>query len=700
MSAIVAIAAGAVFDRFVWWLLLVPGVIGAAALLTMQRRWLVRLLVSSASGVAAIAAIVTVIGGDPNDFFASFGAGFQRVLSTDWPSPDRPDLVGTIAVGLALVTMAATELSRHRRLHLAPLVPIVIGQIGVIALSAPTGIRLRWLLPLSVSAIVLATLRPGSELALRERLTLLRGERRLVPVSVLAIGLAAGLAGPIVLADRADPRRNEPAERTASLLDPIEATLALQEIDPAIDLHGVRIDDFGPDVGNRRPTRWRTTALVDYDGRRWEPALELRPIGRRLGPPSDDSLTGTVTFLDDDLQLVPLPGAAITIDATIETDAERTLVRLAEGSVLDREIAFTSQVAPAVAGSDPGRIGIREIDESAAGFTELATAFVDEGGSSPDDNLLEQLQAVESVMRESFVLRSDAPGGGLQRALIDRFLRDTQRGNAEQFTTGFVLLVRSLGVDARVATGFEVEPDRITRDDDGAALTLSSQDARIWPEVRIGEGWVAFDPVPDDEDTDAEPPPPEPQVQTPAAPQPPIAPPPESADEPVVTDDEADTSATEGLPTVVTYALATVAGIGALLIPIVLAIALILGLKWRRRRHRLSGTPSERIRGSWAVATDRLVDAGMRIDRSDTNAEIASGAAETVPTARRELHRLATLASATTFGDPVRPDLLAEDASGCLGQVESSMSEDRSRWQRLRWRLSLRSLRSKTASPV
>ena len=73
-------------------------------------------------------------------------------------------------------------------------------------------------------------------------------------------------------------------------------------------------------------------------------------------------------------------------------------------------------------------------------------------------------------MRDDFVLDSDAPAGGLQRTLIDRFLRDTQRGNTEQFATAFVLLARSLGVDARVATGFVVdEPRRRARS------TLSSR---------------------------------------------------------------------------------------------------------------------------------------------------------------------------------------------------------------------------------
>ena len=700
MVAVIAVAAGDIFDRFVWWLLLAPASVGILAMLTLGRGRLVRLPVAIAGALASVIAVVLILGGDGNDVLASFGAGFQRVLSTDWPSPDRPDLVGTIAVGLALTTAFATELARRERLHLAPLLPIVVGHIGVIALSAPTGLRLQWILPLAVLAIIFATLRPGAGIDLQERWMLLRGERRLVPVSLIAIGLAAGLAAPIALANRADPRRNEPPGRTASLLDPIEATLALQAISPAIDLHEVDIEDFGPALGTRQPVRWRTAALETYDGRVWTPDLTLRPIGRRLGQPADDTIAASITFLRDDLQLVPLPGSAVTIDSSIETDPARTIVRLAERPTVGEAIALTSRVEPSIAESDPGQIGTREIDENAAGFTELAAALVEQGGASPDDDLLTQLQAIESMMSENFQLRTDASGGGLQRALIDRFLRDTQRGNAEQFSTSFVLLVRSLGVDARVATGFEIEPDRIIRTADGATLTLTSADARIWPEVFIGDGWVAFDPVPDDEDTDATPPPEEPQVQTPAAPQPPIQLPIESPDEPLITEDDADTDADTRLPAVVTFALVATAAVSALLIPVVLAVAIILFVKWRRRRRHLSGPPPARIYGAWAVATDRLVDAGMSIGGSDTNNQIAGQAVGHVPSAHRELHRLATLASATTFGDPVRPDLLAEDASSCLGQVEASMTADRSRWERLRWRLSLRSLRSKTASPV
>lgn len=694
MMSVVGLAAGDVFDRTDWWLLAAPVLTGTICLMVGGSQWPLR-LIGAVIGVAVSTSLVVVAsGGGVSDIAGAFSAGPQRLLSTDWPSPDQPDLVGTIGALLALATVAATSLAQRRRLHLAPLLPVVVVHVSVIALSSPLGVRLHWLLALGLLAVVLAALRPGHGIDLRERLTLLGGERRLLPISVLAIGLATLLAVPLALNGRADPRRNEDPDRSAALLDPIEATLALQTIDPPIDLHQIRVES------GAEPLRWRTAALADYDGVRWEPDLTLRPIGRRLGQSGGDSVSATVTFLAGDLQLVPLPGEPLTVDASIETDAERTLVRLTDRPVPGDAVRVVAAAEPSPSNVDPGAIGILEIDEDTLGLRDLAMALVDEGGAEPTEDLLTQLRSVESTMRNDFELRSEAQGGGLQRALIDRFLRDTQVGNAEQFSTAFVLLARALGVDARVATGFQIGDDRFRPDDSSSTVVLSSADAAVWPEVRVGDEWIAFDPVPPAESSDTTPPQPEPQVQTPAAPQPPIDPPPESVDDPLVTetDDGADVRA--GLPIVVTWLVRGAAVVGAILAPLLIAVALVLGVKWRRRRRRLRGDPIDRIRGAWSVATNRLVDAGMSIAASDTNDKIAHDGADYVDTAAREILRLSKLANATTFGAPARPDLLAEDARFCLERVETSMIEARTLRQRIRWELSLRSLRRRTGSPV
>jgi hypothetical protein len=305
-------------------------------------------------------------------------------------------------------------------------------------------------------------------------------------------------------------------------------------------------------------------------------------------------------------------------------------------------------------------------------------------------------------MREDFVLDSNVQGGGLEQALIERFLRDTQRGTSEQFATSFVLLVRSLGIEARVATGFVADDGAASLTAPGQPLDLTSANAEVWPEVQLTDGrWVAYDPVPAEEATDGAPPPPQPQVQTPAAPQPPIAPPPEADNETATDDEVADAAADSALSTALVWVARGSLALVLIVLPLAIVAGLIVGAKYRRRKRRLTAPdPADRIRGAWASATDALVDAGLDIDASTTNSEIAVDGAPFAPDASPQLRRLATMSSAATFGTPRHPDILADDAASCLAKVEQAVWSVGTRWQRMRRRLTVRSLRRATRSPV
>ncbi|MEM1334226.1 MAG: transglutaminase-like domain-containing protein, partial [Actinomycetota bacterium] len=555
ISLALAAWAGDVFDQRVWTLLLAAVIPTAAAALTADRRWFVRLPTAVLAVVATVAAAVALEDGAVEDTWVPVTTGLRRLLSTEWPSPVRADLVATIVAALAILTTIGAELARWRRLHLVPLLPMILAGAMVIALSSPRGVAVGWPIVVALAGTVFAAL--GTTGPIGDRLRLLRGERKLIAVLLVVATVTAAAAIPITLSGRADPRDTEDPERTASLLDPIEATLALQRIAPAVDLHRIELD--GP-----VPTRWRTSALSDYDGRRWTPDLTLRPIGRRLlvdaevdGPTVD----ATVTFLDDDLQLVPLPGRPVVVDAEIETDVARTLVRLVERPSDGTTVGLSSLVEPSLLDAPTGEIAAREVDESVSGLADVAeTLSSDAGGESV--TVEERLRAIETTMAEEFVLDPDAPGGGLQRALIERFLRETQRGNAEQFSTAFVLLARASGVDARVATGFVIDPNRI----DGTTVTISSTDAAIWPEIRVGDAWVAFDPVPETPLAEQTSPPAEPTVQSPAAPQPPIAPPPDDIDEPLEQEEDDGDQVSDGVSTVVSVAIRVAAVAGLVLL--------------------------------------------------------------------------------------------------------------------------------------
>ena len=687
--AIVGAAAGGIFDQDEWTLVVAPLPAAAVALTLLGRPALAR---AAGAGVAVLLAVVIAIaaaGGSIGDITRAFTSGPQGLLSTDWPSPERPELLGTVAAALATMCSISAEIAARRRFHLLGLLPLLLTYVAVIALSAPLGVTWTWLVGLTAVSVTFAVLRNDGTLS--DRMVLLRGERRLLGLLGCATALVVLIALPVSLDARADPRRNDPAQQTAPLLDPIEATLALRELDPPADLHIATANDDGP-----LPLRWRTAALTSYDGRRWSPSLTLRPIGSTLGPAVEPTIRAQVSFLDDNLTLVPLPGPPVEVDAAIETDADRTVVRLAERPAAGDMVGVVAN-APTTA-SDAVEVGVapRLVDEDTSGLTQLAE------GLAGDGDALERLGQLETTMREEFVLDSQVQGGGLEQALIDRFLRDTQRGTAEQFATSFVLIARSLGIEARVATGFVAGEDGATVTPPGQPLVLSSADASVWPEVQLNDGsWIAYDPVPSAEADDGAPPPPEPQVQTPAAPQPPIAPPPES-DSQTTDDDEVVDAASDGaLSAVLRWVIRGSVALTAIVLPVLVAAGLIVGVKYRRRRRRLRAhDPADRIRGAWASATDALVDAGLAIERSNTDSEIAAGGTPFAPDASTQLRRLATMSSSATFGTPRHPDLLAEESTSCLGSIEQAVMAVRTRWQRLRWRLSLRSLRPATRSPV
>jgi transglutaminase-like putative cysteine protease len=540
-------------------------------------------------------------------------------------------------------------------------------------------------------------IRPGDDARARART--LGADRPLLLVIGAIAASAAVVAGAIAWSDRADPRATNPPEATAALLDPVEETVALHNADPSIDMF--RITDRSTLVGPSLPARWRLQALDVYDGQRWTPGLTVRPIGTTLGlnPTPRPDLAPPIQFdvelLSDDIDLVPLPGEPLSVDTGsstgVETDLDRTVVRLTQPPKEGLTISASAVVAPGTAASRLGTVATRQVDEIAGGFTPIATEIAGDG------TVLEKLRAIETTMHDEWQLDSNAPGSGQQLKLIQRFVEVTKRGTAEQFATAFVLLARSLGVDARVATGFVVPQGGDLR----SPLDLRSDDAAVWPEVRlVGQGWLAFNPVPAEETSDEEPTPPPPAAQSPAAVQPPIAPPADrAAEEPTVT--PAEQSGTSDWETVRTWLARGTVVAGLAILPFLMAVGGIVGMKWSRRRGRLrDADPARRITGAWANTTDSLVDAGLTIGPAWTNERIADEGTVLVPAAPHEMRRLAATATAVTFGEESDEWGRADDALTTARTVDLAILADRTRWQRIRWRLSLRSLRKATRSPV
>jgi hypothetical protein len=75
---------------------------------------------------------------------------------------------------------------------------------------------------------------------------------------------------------------------------------------------------------------------------------------------------------------------------------------------------------------------------------------------------------------------------------VDYFLFDHKAGRCEQFASAMVVMVRSLGIPARLVSGYNVSGER-----DAAGRTVYRENqAHTWVEVFFaGYGWIPFEPT-------------------------------------------------------------------------------------------------------------------------------------------------------------------------------------------------------------
>ena len=78
---------------------------------------------------------------------------------------------------------------------------------------------------------------------------------------------------------------------------------------------------------------------------------------------------------------------------------------------------------------------------------------------------------------------------------MDWFLFESREGYFDHHASAMVVLLRTLGIPARIAVGFAMDETSFSRQSE--AYVLSEEDSWAWPEVYFpGYGWVEFNPAP------------------------------------------------------------------------------------------------------------------------------------------------------------------------------------------------------------
>lgn len=352
-------------------------------------------------------------------------------------------------------------------------------------------------------------------------------------------------------------------------------------------------------------------------------------------------------------------------------------------AILPKEPSL-SQLKGAVAGS----ASVPALGTLPAELSTTLNAYVAKA-TSQGDKLVAMITALRRAGYVSHGVGKEVPsrsGHALDR--INELLTGTRMiGDGEQYAVTAALMARELGFPARVVMGFVPEKT-------GQGTTeIRGRDVAAWIEVDTAQyGWVTVDPNPPARPIPVVPPKDPNQVAQPDT----VVPPPATLLNPIEPQPVPDTQQHTVPPPnpFLLSILAVLELIGWVLLGLFILLSpflFVLIAKARRRRlRRRAATPLARISGGWDEFEDSVLDHGLEPPRAATRSEVA----RTVGGTRTAV--LAAVADRATFG-PDDPDQAEADLVWrSVEELDAALDHGRTRWERLRARLSLRSLRAQS----
>jgi transglutaminase-like putative cysteine protease len=543
----------------------------------------------------------------------------------------------TLFVGLVAVTVDLVAVTGRQAtvagvgllvLYCVP-VGTVTGGIGLLALVAPAA---------GFALLLWADQRRALDESGRERINDGTGAAVRIGVAAVAGGVVLGAVVPVLPEGSfTTGLGGGSGDATGTRLDPAAELRGQLTLPEAIEL--LRVDT---PVTN--PGYLRAVALDEYDAvDGWslsnldgqlsvaEEAL-LAPLpGRQPARP----VTADIEVLEHDDRFLPVLSSPLSVRIDDDTDPDAWRFDSATGTVFGRETTSAGLVYRVVAVEPRPSADLlaraAPLPEGSAlqkRFTALPqmhpavaelSARLTEGAATPYEQV-RRIQAYLSDRANGFTYSLSTAPGTSGDDLVD-FLR-LKRGYCEQYAGAMAVLVRQVGMPARVAMGYtpgDVQPD-------GTRL-ITSDDAHAWVEVFFqGLGWVPFDPTPIAVDR---------QVDLPWSPRPsqededrisPALPAPSAAP-------QAPAPRNDRLPEAVPQAGAQ-APTQASLRPVLVALgAVLLGagvlaspaaLRTLQRRRRLAAPGGS---GPWEELTATAADLGLHVHPSWTPRRVADALA-------------------------------------------------------------------------
>ena len=246
---------------------------------------------------------------------------------------------------------------------------------------------------------------------------------------------------------------------------------------------------------------FRGPVLTRFDGVEWRPlGLPYAPAGIAARPPDVQAGSSPLRY---EMTLEPLKLASIPLlEATTRLDpveglrigARDDLQWLAERPLYERIRVEAVASTRYTLGATRRPADLQESLELPAGYNPRTIAW------ARDFRAQAPLQGASAGTLAGAMLQVIASGGysytlapgEYGRDAVDEFWLDRKEGFCEHFAAAFVVVMRAMGVPARVVTGYQgAEPVPV----DGYYVVRQSS-AHAWAEYwQAGRGWVRADPT-------------------------------------------------------------------------------------------------------------------------------------------------------------------------------------------------------------
>ena len=257
---------------------------------------------------------------------------------------------------------------------------------------------------------------------------------------------------------------------------------------------------------------WRTRSYDTYLLSNWSSVDE--PAGEKLFP--DDfnipyptwvvgkTVTYSITNQMDRMINIYAPGVPIWVDRPVEatlrsvTENETDLIALVAEPNLREEDTYQVTSQTVVPTADALRTSGTDYPDWITAYQQIPTNF------SPEiralaieiteglDTNFDKAVAITRYLRNTIEYTRLLPEIPEGVDPLEWFLFDAQTGFCNYYATSEILMLRSLGIPARLSVGYaEGEYDSETN-----SYTVRKQDSHAWPEVYfIGYGWTVFEPT-------------------------------------------------------------------------------------------------------------------------------------------------------------------------------------------------------------